>query len=1031
MKRPGISSWAIRNPIPVVVLFLTLTIAGIASYIMLPVKQFPDISFPVVQVSVAQEGAAPVELETQVTRLVEDAVTGVSGVQNVTSTITQGSSTTMVEFEVGDDPQRATDDVEAAIDAIRNELPPEIEPPLVQRLDIDQAPILTYAVAAQEMSETELSWFVDNRIARELMARPGVARVARVGGVDREINVVLDTDRMAAFGVTAPQINDALRAFLIDTGGGRTQVGQREQTVRVLGAAESIEQLRAVEVPAAGRVVRLGDIASIGAGAGEAQGFARLNGRPVVAFQVMKTAAASDVSVEEEVETSLQALSAANSGIDIELVVSTVEATRESFTATVHVLLEGMGLAALIVFLFLREWRSTVIAATAMPLSLIPTFFAMVLLGFSLNTVTLLSLTLVIGILVDDAIVEIENIQKRIERGQTPYQAALEGADAIGLAVIATTMAIVVVFTPVSFLGGMVGQFFQEFGLTVAAAVLFSLVVARLLTPVLAAYFLRPARHAEASHGLPRFYRQILDFALNHHRLSILFGGLFLIVSLGIAALIPVGFMPPSDPGYAYVEAQAAPGSTDRDMERIVQQTTDLLREHPAVDRVFAQTGSGSTPFGGSADLRRATFTVLLKEDRNITTDEFEGEIRPLLRRIPDARAVTQGNWGAPDFEIVLSGENGPALQRTSEQLQREMATLDIIADPRLATPPPGPELVIRPRMDEAARLGVSAGTIATVARVATIGDIDANVAMFTEGERRIPIRVRIPTESTEQIGAIQALQVPTAAGGTTTLGAVADISFQSGPGRIERYNRERRAAVQADLQPGVTLGQATTAVNALPVLQNLPAGVRMTPTGDIEQMVELFVGFAVAMAAGVFMIFAVMVLLFRSFMKPVIILSALPLSIGGAFLGLLLFGLDTTLPVLIGLLMLMGLAAKNSILLVEFAIEREREGASQRAAVLHACRERARPIVMTTFAMAAGMVPTALGIGEGAEFRQPMAVAVIGGLMSSTALSLVLVPVVYEVVDRIEKKIAPRLRRLTTAPARPEGETPTGAPSA
>ena len=878
----GISSWAIRNPIPVIVLFIGLSIAGIASYLYLPIKQFPDVSFPVVQISVIQEGAAPQELETQVTRLIEDAVTSVSGVDNVTSTVTQGASTTLVEFEVGDDPQRATDDVRRAVDEIRSELPREIQEPIVQRLEIESAPILTYAVSAPQMGDTELSWFVEDTIARELMARPGVAQVARVGGVDREINVVLDPGRMSGYGVTASQINDALRTFLVNTGGGQARVAGQEQNIRVLGAAESIDQLRNVEIPVAGRVVLLGDVAAIGAGAGEEQGFARLNGRPVVAFQVMKTPEASDVAVEDEVLAALDELRAAHPGVAVDLIVSTVKETRGSFSATVHVLIEGMVLAAIIVFAFLREWRSTVIAAVAMPLSLLPTFVVMALLGFSLNVVTLLSLTLVIGILVDDAIVEIENIEKRIERGQKPYQAALEGADAIGLAVIATTMAIVVVFTPVSFLSGTVGQFFEEFGLTVAAAVLCSLLVARLLTPLLAAYFLKPSSKPHAERPMPRYYAKSLDWALNHHKLSLVFGGLFFIASVMLASLLPAGFMPPSDPGFIFLEAQAAPGATQRDMERIVDQTTNLMRRNPNVRLVFAQTGASGGGLGSVADLRRATITVVLKEDADITTEAFKGEVRPTLRSIADARVVTQGDWGRPDLEFVLTGEDGALLDRTAQQLEREMRGVGTVSDPRLAMPPPGPELVIRPRVAEAAALGVNAQAIASAARVATIGDIDANVAMFTEGERRLPIRVRLPLEARQQLGTIEALQLPAQGGGTTTLGAVADIDFQAGLGRIERYNRERRAAVQADLPPGTTLGQATTAVNALPVLKNLPAGVTLTPTGDVEQMEELFFGFGVAMAAGVFMILAVMILLFRSFLKPIIILSALPLSIGG-----------------------------------------------------------------------------------------------------------------------------------------------------
>ena len=1028
----GISTWAIRNPVPVVVLFIALTLAGMISYGNLPVKLFPNVQFPMVSVTVTQSGAAPGEMETQITRPVEDALAGIPNVNNIYSTVTQGVSVTNVEFELGEDLQKATDDVRSRIDQTRAILPREIDEPTVQRVELDSQPIMTYAVAAPAMSDVELSWFVDDTLGRALQASEGVAQVARVGGVTREINVVLDPDRLAARGLTATQVNNALRSFDLDAPGGRVTIGGQEQNLRVLGAVDSVEALRELTIPTGqGGFVRLSDIADVGDGASEPRGFARLNGQPVVGFMVMKTRDSSDVAVEDGVLEALAELESQYEGVTFTKIFSSVDETRASFHATQNVLLEGMGLAALVVFVFLRNWRSTAIAAVAMPLSLIPTFFVMDLLGFSLNIVTLLGLTLVIGILVDDAIVEVENIEKRIVAGMRPFQAALEGADAIGLAVVATTASIVVVFTPVSFMGGMAGQFFKEFGITVSVAVIFSLLVARLLTPLMAAYLLKPAAHPHERKPFKGFYRNTLEWALDHRIVACIAGGVLFILSLALIPFLPQGFQPAGDPDYLYVNVQGPPGATADHMEGVVRDITSTFSERPEVTNVFAQIGSTVVAQGpgggggGGSDLRSGTVTVLLDEGRDLSGDEIRREMREALREIPDARVTFLDGQGQAGLQIVLTSEDPDALREAALELERQMREVPEIAEPRPSVPPTGPELIIRPRAAEAARLGVSAEQIATVARVATVGDIDANVAKVTIGERRLPIRLRLPADARTDLEAIRGLRLPTATGGVTTLGAVADVEFQAGPARIERLNRRRQLTVQAELN-GVELGDANQKVQALPIMQDLPEGVAPAATGELEAMQELFGAMGLAIFAGVSMIFAVLVLLFRSFFKPVVILSALPLAVGGAFLGLLAFQLSLSIPSMIGFLMLLGLAAKNSILLVEYTIEREREGLPQRDALIEACRERARPIVMTTVAMAAGMLPTALALEKGAEFRQPMAVAVIGGLITSTILSLVLVPVVYEIVDDFERWLAPKLGRLITprdapGPAVPE----------
>lgn len=1005
----GISAWSIKNPIPVSVLFIALLVAGLAGYLALPIKLFPDVSFPIVQVAVTLPGAAPSEVETQITREIESAVSSIADVDHVSSTVSLGMSATTIEFAVGADPQKTTDEVPAAIDGVRAALPRGIEEPIVRRFDIDSMPIMTYAVAAPAMSDVELSWFIDDTVARAVISADGVAQVQRVGGVEREINVTLDPSRLEAMGLTAPQVNDALRGFSTDAGGGTARIGGHHQTVRVLNSAQSIEGLRQLIVPTGdGRTVRLGDLADIGSGGAERTGAALLDGSPVVGFQVMKTNAASDVEVEQATIEAVAKLAGQHPGLTFTPIISSAENTRHSFDATVHTLLEGMLLAALVVLAFLRDWRATAIAAVAMPISLIPTFAVMALLDFSLNMITLLALTLVIGILVDDAIVEIENIQKRIHAGETPFQAAFEGSDAIGLAVTATTLSIVVVFLPVSFLGGFIGQFFFEFGITVAVSVLSSLVVARMLTPLMCAYFLAPETEAHPRKPFRGWYRRSLDWALDHRWISLTAGILIFIGSLFLASFLPTGFTPPTDDGIIQISVEGAPGATLDDMQRATNRLTRELRKREEVETVFATVAVDAA---GSSSL-----TALLRDDRGMTTQEFQASIRPLMRAIPDVRLGygPAGQGGSTTVQVLLSSENGEELEKTARILELQMRGLPELDNVHQVTPRPGTELIIRLKPSEAARLGVTPEAVAAIARVATIGDIDANSAKYNAGTERLAVRVRLDDASRGDLNVIGSLRVPTVSGGTVPLSTVADIGFQAGAARIERYDRERRAMIEAELRD-VSLGEAMVRINALPILKDLPEGVSNPAFGQSESQMQLFTSFGLALAAGIGMIYAVLVLLFRSFFKPITILAALPLSLAGAFLGLLLGGAELGLPALIGLLMLMGLAAKNSILLVEFAIEAERDSMGQHEALVLACRERARPIVMTTFAMAAGMIPTALGIGEGSEFRVPMALAVIGGLISSTILSLVLVPVVYEFVEDAELWLTPRLARLVT----------------
>ncbi len=997
-----LSTWAVEHPLPVILLFVALTVAGLIAFATLPVKRYPDINFPAVAITVTQPGTAAGELESAVTRPIEQAVAGLPRVEIIVSTAVQGVSTTVVQFDLGQDLREATDKVRALVDQARSRLPTGIDPPIVRQVEIEDIPILSYAVVSTRQPIGALSTLIDNDVVTAIQRVPGVSKVTRIGGVAREINVIADPARLTAMGLTIAQLNDALRRFNRDDPAGLAQVGGREQAMRVVNAAVGVDDLRAMTIPTgSGRTVRLGDVAEVGDGAAETRSFARLNGEPAVGFQIARTREASELAVEDGVAAAVATLAKRHPDLHFLRVFSTVDETRASYDATLKALLEGLVLTSIAVWLFLRDWRATAIAAIAMPASLIPTFAAMALLGFSLNIVTLLALTLVIGILVDDAIVEVENIAKRLYQGMPPRAAAIDGADAIGLAVVATTLAIVVVFLPVSFMAGVPGRFFHEFGITVSIAVLFSLAVARLLTPLLAARFLSSAR-VRAAPPRSRLYAAILDRALGAPWLTLLACAALLVATAAMVPLLSTGFQPAGDPDHVYVKVQGAPGAGAVEMDRAVAAATALFRAEPEVDRVFAQVGSkiggGAGGDRGLPDLRDATLTVVFRADRRTDAVAFRDRLRPRLRTLTEARVNFLGDSAGPDIVTVLTGDDPVLLQATADRLLAEMKRSRAIDDPRFSSAAGAPEIVIHPDRDAMARLGVNAETLAGIARVATQGDSDRNLAKLSDGEDRIDIRLRLADTERQDLDQLRNLRIPTT-GGWTTLGAIAQLDFAAAPPKISRMDQRRQIAIEADLRPGIEFGDATAAIRALPTLRDLPAGVTTASMGNQRAMEQLFTSLALVFLAAVGLLYILLVLLLGDLSRPIVILCALPPALTGAFLALLLGGFALNLPSLIGILMLIGLAAKNSILIVDHAMQRERAGEGPARAIVDACHERARPIVMTTVAMAAGMIPAALALGQGAEFRQPMAISVIGGLLSSTLVSLVIVPVVYLLV--------------------------------
>jgi len=1000
----NISAWSIRNPVPSIVLFAVLLLLGIMNFRTLPVTRFPNIDVPLISVTVTQSGAAPAELETQVSKLVEDSVANITGVKKIVSTLTDGASVTVLEFRLEVNQDRALNDVKDAISKIRADLPRNIDEPIIQRIDVEGQSILSYGASAPGLTLEQLSWHVDDVIKRQLQGLKGVGRVERQGGVEREIQIKLDPDRLLALGITASAVNAQVRATNVELGGGRGEVGHQEQTIRTLAGARRIEDLAETKIVIpGGRDVRLKDIGTIEDAYTEPRAFARLNGEPVVTFAIFRVKGASDLSVAQSVAKKIAELQTDYPDIKMTKIDDAVAYTYGNYVAAMETLIEGSALAVLVVFLFLRNIRATLIAATALPLAAIPAFWAMGMMGFSLNLVSLLGITLVTGVLVDDAIVEIENIVRHMNMGKSPYRAAIEAADEIGLAVIAITLTIIAIFAPVSFMGGIPGQYFKQFGLTVAAAVFISLLVARLITPMMAAYLLRPLpQHAPHDGFVMRAYTGLLRQTLRNRltRFATLVVGVAVFAAAIYATtILPTGFIPDEDTSRIVVSTELPPGSTLADTRDTTDAMTRSLRQVPEVRAVFAL--GGTTPLG-VREVRRATLIVHLvpKTGRKLTQKQLKSILADRLANIPDTRSWFVNDRSEREMSFSILSNDGEKLSSFIAALEGEARRVPGFKNVASTGAIDRPEIRITPRFDDAAAVGVSPDAIAETVRVATLGDIAANLAKYNAGTRLVPIRVQLDERARADMSQIEQLRVLSASGKAVPLKAVADINFGRGPSSIDRFQRERRAVIGADLVPGLALGDAREKFLEAVARLKMPAGVRLEPAGDAEIQDEVIAGFTTAMGTGLMIVFGVLVLLFGSIFQPITILLSLPLSFGGVVAALLVTRNPVSMPVYIGLLMLMGIVTKNAILLVDFAVEEIARGTDRTTALLEAGRKRARPIVMTTIAMAAGMLPSAYALGDGGEFRAPMAIAVIGGLLVSTLLSLIFVPSFFTVMD-------------------------------
>jgi hydrophobe/amphiphile efflux-1 (HAE1) family protein len=1032
----NVSRWSIANPVPSILLFIMLTILGIMSFRSMKVQNFPDIDLPTVTVTASLPGAAPAQLETEVARKIENSIATLQQVKHIYTKVQDGTASITTEFRLEKPTQEALDDVRDAVARIRSDLPGEMRDPVITKMELSGAPILTYTVSSTRMDDEALSWFVDNDVVKSMLSVRGVGAVARVGGVTREVRVELDPSKLLSLNATASDVSRQLRSIQQEASGGRADVGGAEQSVRTIATVQSAEQLGQLQISLLdGRRVRLADIATVADTVAEQRSAALLNGKPVVGFEIVRSRGAGEIEVADGVRARLEQLKAQHPDITVTEAFNFVDPVVDNYDGSMKLLWEGAALAVLVVFLFLRDWRATLVSATALPLSVIPAFWVMDLMGFSINVVTLLSLSLVVGILVDDAIVEIENIMRHLRMGKSPLEAAKEAADEIGLAVIATSFTLIAVFLPTAFMSGVPGKFFVQFGWTAAIAVFWSLVVARMLTPMMAAYVLKAPKKEESEASWLKHYMRLVQWCLRHRWATIAVAVVFSVLALAPVAMgkIPGAFIPPDDLSQTQVSLSLPPGSTFRQTLAAAEQARAILQQDKDIKLVYTAVGGGNTgsdPFamGGVAEVRQATLTLNLTpraERGGVTKQEVEARLRDALAVVPGARVKVGFGGSSEKYVLVLAGEDGRVLLEHAGKVERELRTIPGIGNVVSTASLTRPELIVRPDPARAADLGVTSAAIADTLRIATAGDYDQALAKLNLSQRQVPIVVRLPAEARTDLSLLERLPVP-GAHGPVPLGNVATLAIESGPAQIDRYDRLRNVNFEVELN-GQPLGLVSNQVKALPSLQTLPVGVIQQEVGDAEAFAELAQSFMLAILTGVACIYVVLVLLFHAWVQPVTILGALVLAIPGAMLALFITGQSLSMPSMIGLIMLMGIATKNSILLVEYAIMAMRDhGLSRMDALLDACHKRARPIVMTTIAMGAGMMPIALGIGVDPSFRSPMAIVVIGGLITSTFLSLLVIPVLFTLVDDVVQGTK-RLfrRRREPAPAVPVVPTP------
>lgn len=1015
---------SIERPVFATMMILTLIVLGLFSFIKLNIDQFPDVDFPYVTATSVLPGAGPEQMETDVTKKIEDAVNTIGGIDHITSISQEGVSIVIIQFKLEVEGKQAAQDVREKIAAIRADLPTDLKDPVIQRIDPASQPIFTLTVSGPR-SEKEITTYTKNVIKKRLENVPGVGEVDLVGGAEREIRIAVDASKLQAYGLSIQDVIQAVSSSNLEVPAGNLVQGTRQLLLRTMGKYTDVDDFNKVIVATpGGRPVHLSDVAQVIDGVKEQTSLTRVNGTTAVGLNILKQSGSNTVSVAEGINKEIAKIEK-EIPIDLKITIARDNSTfiRDSVNDVLFDILYGGLLAIIVVYLFLANLRSTIISAIALPTSIIASFIIMYALNFTLNMVSLMALSLAVGLLIDDAIVVIENIFRHMQQGETPIEAAKAATAEIGLAVMATTFTIVAVFVPIAFTPGLVGRFFYQFGITVSVAVLVSLFVAFTLTPMLSSRWLSKADEELDNKGsllrrglyyfnhffqiLSQKYRKAIAWALRHRK-TVVFGSLgIFIMSFFLIGFLGTSFFPTTDQGEFNIAINAAPGSSLEQTSAICATIENALKKQPEVITTLTTIGAGNDP------VTKANILVKLvkKNKRKRGVEQFMDDMRAELQNIPGANISygATGGVGGPQKPVIMSvrGEDMTVLKSIADHVENIVRTTQGAVDVENSLETSKPELRIRIDREKASDLGVNVGLIATTARALVDGYV---ATKYQEGDEQYDVRVQLRKEDRTSLENVNNLTVksdktiPNGQNLLVPVNYVADISQSSGPSQVNRFDRQREIRIDANLSGrllGEVLGNIEKQTNKLA----LPPGYSVGVVGQGEMQAESFTNILLSLALAVVFVYIVLAAQFESFTYPFAIMLALPMSLIGAVLGLLVFNSALSMMSMIGVIMLMGLVTKNGILLVDYANVLRDRGLERTEALINAGATRLRPILMTTFAMIFGMMPVAFGVSEGSEFRAPMGQAVIGGLITSTLLTLFVVPVVYSILDDLGKK--------------------------
>jgi HAE1 family hydrophobic/amphiphilic exporter-1 len=1009
----NVSEFAIRRPVTTVMMIVCLLVVGFMSYARLPVEQFPDVSFPIVSISTTYAGASSSEMETLVSRPIEDGVSAINGIEHITSTSSSGLSVVVIEFKMEKNVKEAANEVQEKVALLRRQLPLDADEPIIARVDPNATPVLFYALSGSRPLD-QLTDFARDELKPRLQKIDGVAEVGLSGVQEREVQVLLDASQLSQYHLSAAQVVARLQQENLDFPSGQIETNRSMITLRTVNSYKTAAQVGETPIgiqagaQGAGKVLLLKDLGVVRDGFKDMTSRTWWNGKPAVALSIQKQSGTNTVEMAHRLHAEVERLKEdMPPGMNIDLSFDTAKFIEQSKDGAMEELIIGSLLAIVVIFIFLRTLRGTIIAAIAIPTSIISTYTFMALMGFTLNFMSLMALSLVVGVLVDDAVVDLENIFRHIEMGEHPFRAAINATNEIGLAVVATTFSIVAVFLPVGFMGGMLGKFFRQFGLTVAIAVLVSLVVARTLTPMLAAYFLKPMpnkhvdEHEAATRGIGGTYQNMLRWSLKHRILTVAAAFMVFVVAIPIAGLLPTGFAPTNDREEFSIGASLPSGSTLNQTVSVLNEVTRRIKSEPLIK--YMQVNAGSSR--GATDSGSVSVTLKSKkEGRREAATSVQARLQKLTQTIPGAvisyretQGIDNGSGANANVNLALFGDNLDELQVVADQLITRLHKMPIVTDVATSTGDPRQEIHLRVDHRRAMEMGVTSAALAGTIRAASLGDLATQMRLDT---KNVDVRVRLGDAERYDLQRLQSLPVMTTSGSEVPLGALAEISYETGPNNITRYDRERQLMIGANILPGASISELTKPLEAELKTMKMPQGVTYKFMGQAERMKDAFGIMGQAMLLAVLFIYLILASQFEHFIHPITIMMALPLSFAGAFLGLFLANKELGLMSLIGIIMLMGLVVKNSILLIDYILTLRKSGVERNEAVLLAGPVRLRPILMTTIAMVAGMMPVALQLTVGSETRSPMAVAVIGGLITSTLLTLLVVPIAYTLMD-------------------------------